>query len=195
MNENLYKAIFEQYQQGDPEAIEYAGLAKGLLENALNASKKAKHLSNMIHSDDEGMHSINDYLKANPLNAHDLMALVYLERAKDESQLGRLYKAETAKINAKKRLENDERNQWKQNVVKPLYDAWQADPSLYSNKTAFARHCLDLKSCQLNNDDSATAERTITNWCREWGTPPAKTELELRQEVNSRTLELNRLIG
>ncbi len=148
----------------------------------------------MIRSDDEGMHSINEYLKANPLNAHDLMALVYLERAKDESELERLFKEDIARINAKKRLENDEKNKWKQVVVKPLYDAWQADPSHYSDKTAFARHCLGLETCPLDNDDPTTAERTITNWCRKWGTPPAKTELELRQEVNGLTLAVIRAI-
>lgn len=133
----------------------------GLLAvKGMKSTSKASQLSEMIHSHENGLSSIQEYLNEHPITAFELLNLITLERAKGESELERAIKS--------KNSNQRDHQVWKRETVKPKWDEWQQQPELYKSKKAFAANMLSLESCPLKNADSQKAIETISDWCRKW---------------------------
>ena len=160
---------------------------------AQSGFKQAIQLSDMLHSDQHGLSSIQEFLNENPLNSLSLMNLISIERAKGESELEKEIKRKMAEENAKRKLAKDLKQQWKHEVVKPKWLEWQKNPDLYK-KADFIRAMYKLPSCPLKKEDEESGLKTIGNWCTSWkkemsgkGVKPAQIE---RQEKNDMVLQL-----
>jgi len=75
-----------EMQRGFPEEYKIARkLASGIAQSfavAALSTKQAERISEMIHSEDEGLSSIQDVLNMQPVNALTLAHLVHLERTR-----------------------------------------------------------------------------------------------------------------
>ncbi|MDI1278517.1 hypothetical protein [Methylobacter sp.] len=152
--------------------------------NATNSFREASRLSEMFHSNEHGLSSIQEHLNAHPITAHELLNLISIERAKGESEL----ESATRSYAASKRGHQV----WKSKTVKLEWDRWQKEPDQYESKKDFASSMLELESCPLKNDDSQKAIETISDWCRKWerGGNQSKHDYEKLKEERAMFNEL-----
>lgn len=127
------------------------------------SERQAKHLSEMIHSKEEGLTSIQEELTRQPINALALMWLIDIERAQDASALEKMVSEQrsNAVAAANARHANDPKQAAKCYVYQ-RWQEWQVDPARYpKGKSQFARDMLDKQ-------DALASQNVITGWCRDW---------------------------
>jgi hypothetical protein len=133
----------------------------------IKAKVTAEIVSNMMHSSDEDIASIQTHLDKHPIDALTLLAVIGLEREKEAGALekkvaeeARAARKQTAKDGASARWAGDQKTAAK-NEVYSCWAAWQKKPSSYVSAASFARDMLDKY-------EALTSQQVVERWCREW---------------------------
>ena len=108
------------------EFLDCASSMGSLFVKTMQSFNQARALSEMIHSNEHGLSSIQEQLTEHPINALTLMNIISIERAKGESDLEKHLKTKNGQDNAQKKLDNDPKQKWKRETVKPEWENWQS---------------------------------------------------------------------
>lgn len=137
------------------------------------AKADAIYILGLARSDDVSMQIFCNQPLIDPLTVIFLIAQlddeVAIKLEKERIQTEKSVKSKFGKLNANKRHANDPK-QYEKAFVKECWDAWQANPSQYKNRTKFATAMIDKFKPENPEDESKhlCSVKSITNWCSEW---------------------------